>query len=135
VLSAVRSEPGLGLEQAARRFGTTPESVVWWAPGVVAKSKDTWTVRPADRLYRAMRIHSGRMTIDIDVRGSRKASLLAAHHDAVRHYLATGDIEALDPFIGKSVGGHRLETNVDTLDEMARRGSLDIETIYQLAGS
>ena len=82
-----------------------------------------------------MRIHSDGRTIEVDVRGSSKASLVAAHHNAVQHYLETGDVGALDPFINKTVAGRRLETDPDVLDEMARRNSLDIDTIYQLVGS
>ena len=134
-VSLLRNEPGISLEAAAARSGTNPDAVLWWAGDALSRENNRWKVRQADRIYRAMRVHSDGRTIEVDVRGSRKASLLAAHHDAVHHYLETGDTEPLDRFIGRSVAGRRLETDPDVLDEMARRHGLDIESIYQLVGS
>ena len=70
-----------------------------------------------------MRIYSDGQTVDVDVRGSRVASVVGEYHNAVRDYLTTGDVSALRRFDGQRVGGRTLETDPDVLDAMARRGS------------
>ena len=67
----------------------------------------------------------------VDVRGSRKASEVSTYHAVVRRYLETGNDDALRAFVGKTVGGVEYEADPDALDEMARRGQLTIESIYQ----
>jgi hypothetical protein len=133
-VSLLRNDPGLSLDVAAARLGTTTDAVEWWASKAFVKKDGVLQVRPGDRMFRAMRVLSGGQIIDSDVRGSRKASKVSAHYDAVNQYLATGDDSALQDFEGQTVAGAEFETDIDVLDEMARRGSLDIETIYQVTG-
>ena len=85
-----------------------------------------------DRLHRAMYIFSGGEIVPVTVRGSRKASEVSAYHHAVRYYLDTGLTDRLRPFVGKTVDGVEYDTDPDVLDEIARRGQLSIESIYQL---
>jgi hypothetical protein len=79
-----------------------------------------------------MVVYSAGVVVDVDVRGSRKASELGAYHAAVAAFLATGDEDVLRPFEGRRVGGYAYETDPSVLEEMARRGQLDMESIYQL---
>jgi len=131
-VSLMREDHRLSLQDAAFRAATSPEAVLWYARPALERRGGRWVVTDADRLYRAMYVNSGGAQVHVDVRGSRKASELSAYHRAVSHYLDTGDNEALRHFVGKSVGGYEYDTDLDVLDEMARRGQLDIESIYQL---
>jgi hypothetical protein len=132
VVAAMRSDPGLSLSRAAASEGTTSRAVHRYAGDALEREGRRWRTTSGDRLYRPMVVYSGGSIIDVDVRGSRKASQLSAYHLAVRHYLDTGDDEPLARFRGKSVGRHEYETDPDVLDEMARRRQLDIESIYRL---
>jgi hypothetical protein len=111
---------------------TTPESVAWHAREGVQRQGRGWVVRPADRLYRPMRVYSGGAIVPVDVRGSRKASEVAAYHLAVHHYLSQGDDSRLRAFAGKTVAGVEYETDLDILNEMVRRGEIGVESIYRL---
>jgi hypothetical protein len=128
----MRSDPGLSLSRAAANEGTTPRAVHRYAGDALERNGGRWHATHGDRLYRPMVVYSGGAIVDVDVRGSRKASELSAYHSAVRHYLDTGDEEPLKRFQGKSVGGFVYETDPDVLDEMARRRQLDTESIYRL---
>ena len=70
---------------------------------------------------------------EVEVRGSRVASLVGAHWSAIAHYLRTGDDSRLRRLEGKTVAGIPLETDPDVIDEWARRGELEIEDVYELA--
>jgi hypothetical protein len=131
-LSFMRDDPKLSLAAAAKQNGTTPEAVRWFAGDALTKKGGRWQVSAADRLFRPMFVYSEGQMVGVSVRGSRKASELARYHGAVRHYLETGDARKLRTFSDKSVGGSPYETNLDTLDDMALRGQLDIDSIYQL---
>jgi hypothetical protein len=65
------------------------------------------------------------------VRGSRAASLVAEHANAVKRYLETGDTTLLDPFVGKRVAGLTLETDPDAIETFALSGELDFEEILR----
>ena len=132
VLSLMRADPTLSLRRAAEMEDTTTEAVVWFSEGTIAKSKGPWRVARADRLMRPMFTYSNGEIAEVIVRGSRKATELSRYHHAVRLYLNEGDDSKLASFAGKSVAGRRYETDLDTLDEMTRRGQLGIEDIYSL---
>jgi hypothetical protein len=68
--------------------------------------------------------------VEVDVRGSRAASLVGGHHNEISRYLATGDPRYLTPFIGKRVGGVELLTDIPRIEELAARRELDIDDIY-----
>jgi hypothetical protein len=70
--------------------------------------------------------------VSVEVRGSRTASLLGRHSNAVQQFVETGDARVLRPFRGTSVGGHRLASDPDVLRRLARRGELDFEELYDL---
>ncbi len=122
---------GLSLTAASRKAKTTPETVRRYAGLSIVRKGRRWTAEPGDRLVRKMYVFSGGQKVDVDVRGSRKASELSSYFSALNLYLNTGDDSRLRPFTGKSVAGFEYETDVDVLDEMARRGVPSIESIYQ----
>ena len=115
-VSYLRHEPGLSLDDAARRAGTSPEVVRWYAPEALERRGNRTIARQADRLYRSMYVFSGGQRVPIDVRGSRAASQVGAYHQAVKHYLSTGDDRGLQRFHGKRVGGVEFETDLDEFD-------------------
>jgi hypothetical protein len=86
----------------------------------------------ADRLYRPLFVYSGGRRVDVDVRGSRKASLVGAYHGAVRRYLATGEQEELRPFVGRTVAGVELEADPEVIEDIAHRGGFDFDSIYRM---
>jgi len=67
----------------------------------------------------------------VDVRDPVERSTVGGYWNAVRHYLSTGDDSRLWGFEGESIGGRRLETDLDAIEEWARRGELDFEEIYE----
>ena len=124
----------LSLTAAARKAKTTPATVRRYAGDSLTLRNQRWEAVLADRKIRSMYVNTGGHVVPVKVRGSRKASELSAYHNAVGYYLATGEADRLQPFLGKSVGGLEYETDLDVLDEMARRGQLSIESIYQAVG-
>jgi len=132
VIASMRHDRRLSLSEAARREGTTPEAVAWFGEGSVTKANGRWRVSDADRLLRTMFIYSDGQVVDVDVRGSRKASEIGQYFNAIRRFYYKGDDTALQYFEGRSVAGHVYETNLDALEEMARRNVLSIEDIYSL---
>lgn len=89
-------------------------------------------VTPADRLYRRMTVISPDGTVTVEVRGSRAASLIGRHHNAVQDFIATRDPAVLRDFRGKSVGGHELATDPTLLRRLGREGELDFPDVYEL---
>jgi len=78
-----------------------------------------------------MVVYSDGSIVEVDVRGSRKASEVGAYHAAVGSFLATGDDSRVTRFRGRRVAGVTYETDPTVLEEMARRGQLDMDSIYQ----
>jgi len=60
-----------------------------------------------------------------------EASLNASHANAIKAFINTGDVDALDSFRGVTVGGRLLETDPDELESLARDGELSYEDIYE----
>lgn len=122
------------LAVAAEREGTTLDAVTYWAPSAIERSGKTWNVQSADRLFRPMYVYSAGAPVAVDVRGSRTATKIGRYHAAVQRYLNTGDASRLAKFRGVRVGGVELEADLDVLDELARRGAFDFESIYRMVG-
>jgi hypothetical protein len=68
----------------------------------------------------------------VEVRGSRVASLIGRHANAVQQFHATGDTRPLREFRGRSVQGRKLATDPNVLRRLARRGEIEFEDIYDL---
>ncbi len=65
----------------------------------------------------------------VELRDSRIATLVAQHHNAVRHYIETGDTSWLDPFKGQTIrvrDGPSIElvTDPERLDRLAEGSEL-----------
>ena len=120
----------LSLPAAARAAGTTPTTVRRYANPALTTDAGRIVATPADRLYRRMSVITPTGRQDIDIRGSRAAAKVAAHWNAVEHYLATGDTSRLDRFVGVRVGGADLATRPSDVEEHWTRGELDIDDIY-----
>ena len=128
----IMRQEGVSLSEASRKAGTKPDLVKRHAGEALERRGSRWGVTEGDRIYRPMIVYSGGAVVPVDVRGSHKATELSDYHRAVGRYLDDGDEESLRAFYGKTVDGVEYETDPDVLDEMARRGQLDIESIYQL---
>ena len=93
-------------------------------------------VRPkptqADFRRRDMLIPTGLGPTTAVIRGSRQASQLGRYMSAVGKYLRTGDTDPLTEFEGKTISGHRLITDPDTLSSLAHAGALQLDQIYAL---
>ena len=79
---------------------------------------------------RRMRIIGTRGLVESHVPDREERSLNGGHANAVKVYLGTGDVDVLLPFVGKKVAGVSLETDLDELDVLGRRGELDFVDIY-----
>jgi hypothetical protein len=86
----------------------------------------------ADRLYRRINVITPEGPVLVETRGSRAASLAGRHANAVRKFVETGDSGDLRAFQGKTVGGHPFATAPEDLRELARKGAVEFEDIYDL---
>jgi len=121
---------GASLTKAAKEAGTTPNTVVRYAGEQLRREGGRFVASKADRMFRRMKVETTEGTQWVGFSGSRQASLVSAHHNAVKHFLATGDDEPLRRFAGVVVGGMELETDPAKLEEAGRRGELEYEDIY-----
>ncbi len=117
--------------EAAHRSGTTPRSVARYVGSALQRGKDgRYRALPTDRIARPVQVLTRDGRKNLVLRGSRVASTVARHWNAVHRFLGTGDTEALAPFHGKRVAGHTLETDPDAIEREARRGELEFEDLY-----
>ena len=129
VLSRVRR--GESRTAAERAEHTTHNTVDRWVGADLTRGPSGRVVAtPSDRHSRGMDV----LTIDglqnLDVRSSRKRSLVSRHWSAVNAYVNHGELGPLRALQGQSVAGHLLECDYDAIDEWSRRGELEIEDIY-----
>lgn len=125
-----RMRHGQTLTTAARDAGTTPATVRRYAEPGLTRTGRRWAATPSDRLYRRMTVLSVDGRVEVDVRSSAQASRVAAHYNAIDHYLRTGDTRPLRRFAQTTVGGVRLQTDLDAIERQARAGELSIDDIY-----
>jgi hypothetical protein len=119
------------LTAAAREAHTTPNTVMKWTGSELSEKRGgRRVVTSADRLYRTMRVVSSDGMREVEVRGSRQATRIAQHMNAIKVFLDTGDDEALRRFSGVKVAGLLLETDPDRIEELARVHELSFEDIY-----
>jgi len=69
------------------------------------------------------------------IRGSKQASLLGRYMSAVGYFLRTGNAKRLKEFEGRSIAGHLLITDPETLTSLAQAGALQLDEIYALPES
>jgi hypothetical protein len=130
---AIGRREGLPARVAARRAGTTVRSMQRYGGDTVHRSGRGLVVADADRLFRRMRVQTTEGQQVVDVRGSRAASRIAAHHAAVDAYLKGGGEARLRRFRDVRVGGYRLETDPDALEAAADREEVSFEDLYAKA--
>jgi hypothetical protein len=123
---------GLSLSDAASREGTTRNTVMRHAGPAVERRGGRLRAKPADRLARTMHILGPQGITTVTVQGSRQASVIAEHWNAIRRYVNTGNESDLRRFYGVTVAGVELETDPDVIDRLAAIGALDFEDIYEL---
>jgi hypothetical protein len=63
--------------------------------------------------------------------GSDAARAIGQHWNAVKHFLNTGETEALEAFMGMRIGLFRFATDPDQIERWGRRDELDFEDIYE----
>lgn len=132
VLARMR-RTGQALTPSAREESVDPRTVKKYVGPELKWLKDgsSGSTR-ADRQVREMLIPTSRGTTPVSIRGSEQASLLGRYMASVGKYLRTGDSEALEEFEGRSIAGHRLITDLDTLNSIAEAGALELDSIYAL---
>ncbi|MGO9404238.1 MAG: hypothetical protein ACLPVW_12300 [Terriglobales bacterium] len=125
------------LTAAAREEHIDPRTVRKYLGAELRGSRSQRKLLPtkADRRRRDMLIPTALGTSPVVVRGSKQASQLGRYMAAVGKYLRTGDSDSLDEFRGKSIGGHLLITDPDTLGSLAQAGALQLDEIYALPES
>ncbi len=128
--AVARMRHGQTLTTAARHAGTTPATVRRYASPALVRDGRRWSVMKTDRIYRRMSVLSTNGRVEVDVRSSAQASRIAAHYNAIDFYLRTGDARPIKRFASVSVGGHRLQTDLDQVERWARAGELSIDDIY-----
>jgi hypothetical protein len=131
VIALARRE-GIDLTSAAKQLRVPSSAVTSWAADAIADRRGGGHVTAADRMFRPMYVYSGGQAVPVDVRGSRTASIVGRYHSAIGHYLNTGDDSRLTRFAGQTVGGVELEADPEVIDELARRGRFDFESIYRM---
>ena len=125
---------GVSLSTAAKRAGTTPNTVLRHAGPALEHRGGRFVATRGDRLARLMLVLGRDVgVVTVSVRGSHEASLIGGHWNAVHAYLATGSSSALRAYAGKSVAGVEFETDLDVIDELAHAGELEFEDIYEVA--
>ena len=77
--------------------------------------------------------------LEIKVKDSRTASMIAGYENAVKTYILTGDDSFLQSYRGKYFTSNRVQygfiTDAETLDRLAEFGELEFDSIYtQLDG-
>ncbi len=122
------------LTSAAREEHVDPRTVRKYLGSELRRSAGHKARRPtrADRRVRHMLIPTALGNVATIIRGSRAASRLGRYMSAVGKYLRTGETDALSEFADKSIGGHRLITDPDTLSALAQAGALELDQIYAL---
>ena len=125
------------LAQAAKEVGTTPRTVIKYTrPALSKTSSGRYRAKPSDRLLRQLYFLTADGPIVLDVRDSRKASLVARYSSAVDRYLKTGRAETLTEFQGKSVMVGKVRypflTDLRTLERLAQAGEVSYEDLYSV---
>ena len=134
VLQLMRSD-GLSLTKAARKVGTTPSTARKHVASALRRTRSgRYEATPSDRYTRHLWTLTPEGKVEVTVRGSRQAELLASYMAAVDWYLSRGDASRLAAFRGKGVrsGGRFFPFLTDTavLDKLANAGEGSFENLY-----
>jgi hypothetical protein len=96
-----------------------------------------WKARSEDQLSFSMTVLTRRGPAEVIVRNSRQRKLLHRYEFALRMFRAgeDGADAALKEFEGKTVGGHKLITDIKILIELEEAGQLDFDAFYTSIGA
>jgi AcrR family transcriptional regulator len=131
---ALARRENLTIRTAARRAGVSVATVRRYAGEALTKDAFGRLVpTAADRLYRRVKVIGPEGPTWVDLRGSRVASTVGEYWNAVRAYLETGEEAGLARFRGLRVGGVELLTDPAAIEEVARRGEVSFEHLYEIA--
>jgi hypothetical protein len=126
----------VSLSQASREFGIDPRTVIRRGRSAFRKRPNgRYEAKTIDRLLRVLNVLTPEGRLEIGVRDSRQATLVAEHWNAVHGYLETGDASPLRRFRGKHItdaSGVRvpLLIDLDELDRLGSAGVLSFESLY-----
>jgi hypothetical protein len=95
-----------------------------------------WKARSEDQLRFSMSVLTPKGRVDVIVRNSRERKLLHDYESAVNMFRGAEDgaEEELKKFVGKTVGGHELITDIRVLIELEEADELDFESLYSPVG-
>jgi hypothetical protein len=133
---AVMRRKGLPITKAASESATTPKTVQRYVGTALIRSgrRGKYRPTPSDRLARTLNVITPTGTRAATIRGSRIASRIAEHANAVKNYLNFKDGSGLTKYEGKSfnASGERFQfvTDLGTLDSLADAEDLKIEQLY-----
>lgn len=128
---ALMRREGVSLRRASDLSRTDPRTVRRHAAPALRRPGRRWVPTPYDRIPREMRVLTHDGPVDVTVRDSRTASLIAKHLNAVAAYVEAGDEGPIrarprrvirirgQPFV--------LETDPVRIDRLAAGGELHYE--------
>jgi hypothetical protein len=143
-LSELRRDPSIGIREAARRAGTTPNQVYRWAGDALEKRSGRWRATEKDRLARRMKMMTAAVAepVALVITDSHTASKIADHANIIHAYV-TGKIERseairrLQRFRRDYVQVEKLRyaflTDIDEIERRYRLGLLSFEDLYAQA--
>lgn len=120
------------LTAAAKRAGTTPQTVKRYAGSALDTDGRRVRAKPSDRIGARMVMLSDSGMVEVATRSSRQREQISRHWAAVSTYQATGNPEPLRRFATTSIAGHRFATDTDQIERWSRTGEIDLEDIYSL---
>ncbi len=130
-LALMRAE-GVSFTHAAELAGISRGAVLRRVGGTLRRTRSgRYVAKSADRMRRDLQVLTTRGLKTLDLRGSRVASTVGEHWNAVHRFLETGDTSVLRPFRGKAVAGYRLETRPAVIERLGHRGELSFEDLYE----
>lgn len=136
---ALMRRSGSSLTAAADLEGVAPRTVLRYVGSALRKTSSRGRYRAAvrDRIPRTVQFMTAAGPLSGTVLGSRTASAIAQHMNAVKTYLTSGDTSALQRFRGKSfrASGKSYEfvTSPTTLSQLADADVVAIEGLYRVA--
>jgi len=135
VLARMR-RTGETLTAAAREEHIDPRTVCkYLGPELRGLREGRTQPTKVDRRRRGMLVPTLLGNVPETIRGSKQASLLGRYMSAVGYFLRTGNAKRLKEFEGRSIAGHLLITDPETLTSLAQAGALQLDEIYALPES
>jgi hypothetical protein len=117
--------------EAIMRSRATPEAIRQYAGGAFTRDKRGRIVAAAtDDLLRPMRLISTSGVVEV-APTQAEASLIGRHANEVKRFgSGISNATRLSAFKGRRAAGHELETDLDAIEDLLRRGELDWLDLY-----